>query len=56
MFTSICGLKGLSTLSSIVSNLVSKIPSINLGLDEVERSANFCRNREGGFRNQPLRE
>lgn len=35
-----------STLSSIVSNLVSKIPSINLGLGVVERSANFCnRNR-----------
>lgn len=29
------------TLSSIVSNLVSRIPSINLGVGEVERSANF---------------
>lgn len=31
-----------NTLSSIVSNLVSKIPSINLGVGDVERSANFC--------------
>lgn len=38
--------EGRLTLSSIVSNLVSKIPSINLGLGVVERSANFCnRNR-----------
>jgi len=29
------------TLSSMVSNLVSKIPSINLGLGDVARSANF---------------
>ncbi|MFS7935509.1 hypothetical protein Hanom_Chr05g00404321 [Helianthus anomalus] len=28
----------------MVSNLVSKIPSINLGLCEGDRSANFCKN------------
>ena len=36
----------LFTLSSIVSNFVSKIPSISLGLGEVERSASFCSNKE----------
>lgn len=39
------GLMWLSTLSSIVSNLVSNIPSISRGFDVVERSANFCNNR-----------
>jgi len=32
-----------------VSNLVSKIPSINLGLGEVDRSANFCKEKEQGM-------
>lgn len=34
--------KSESTLSSIVSNFVSSIPSISLGFGEVDRSANFC--------------
>jgi hypothetical protein len=28
---------------------VSKIPSINLGLGEVDRSANFCKEKEQGM-------
>lgn len=35
----------VSTLSSMVSNLVSKIPSINLELGVAERSANFCKHK-----------